>query len=149
MTAVRASEPGVGSASHPRRAWLEASAQPEFVSIRAGNPPEGAPKEARSYLGDGRLVAWRPPQWPDVACAIDAELVNNPVPQALHRRFPVLDRETFWRRWTRLEVCCKVTDTPLLTWLAGRGLDTADAPVLMTTEVMGDIVLTFGVARDG
>lgn len=62
--------------------------------------------------------------------AVDAELVDQPVPEHLGRQWARLGRPggSFWHAWTRAEALAKVTGTPLLTWLRTAGLD-ADAPV--------------------
>lgn len=79
-------------------------------------PPRGAP--ARSHLPDGLVVSWLPAR-PAGRYAVDAEYADRPVPAAMARRHGA---EDFWTRWTRAEVCAKLTATPVLLWLAAHGL---------------------------
>lgn len=79
-------------------------------------PPYGAP--ARSHLADGLVVSWLP-SMPAARYAVDAEYADRPVPATLARRYGTTD---FWTRWTRAEVCAKLTDTPILLWLTRHGL---------------------------
>jgi len=76
---------------------------------------------ARSYLADGRIVRWHPPDgrpW-----AIDAELLAQAVPATLARRTGVTDPARFWPQWTALETVCKLLDEPVLLRLRRLGLD--------------------------
>ena len=80
-------------------------------------PAPGAP--VRTHLPDGTVLSWRPVTDEAVRIAVDAEYADQPVPAAMVRRFGTDD---FWTRWTRAEVCAKLTDTPVLLWLAAHGL---------------------------
>jgi hypothetical protein len=97
--------------------------------LRIGSPASLTGSVARSYLSDGRCVAWVGPVPSGAAIAIDAELVDVPVPAALARRFGV---DGFWRRWTRAECAAKLSGIPMATWLQRHGLDTP-APFTYTT----------------
>ncbi|SDB80609.1 hypothetical protein GA0111570_102400 [Raineyella antarctica] len=81
-------------------------------------PPYGAP--VRTHLPDGTVLSWRPLELDSIVrYAIDAEYADRPLPRALTRRFGT---EDFWTRWTRGEVCAKLTDTPILLWVDTYGL---------------------------
>ncbi|WOP19832.1 hypothetical protein [Raineyella sp. LH-20] len=86
-------------------------------------PPYGAP--TRTHLPDDTVLSWRPADLSGIArYALDAEYADRPVPVALARRF---GGEDFWARWTRAEVCAKLTDTPILVWIRLHGLPTDPA----------------------
>ena len=97
--------------------------------LRIGLPASLTEAVTRSYLPEGRCVAWVGPVPSGTAIAIDAELVDVPVPAALARRFGV---DGFWRRWTRAECAAKLSDIPMATWVHRHGLD-APAPFTYTT----------------
>jgi hypothetical protein len=100
--------------------------------------------EARTYLADGRVVRWHPPD--DRPWAIDAELLAQPVPPALARRTGVTDPALFWPQWTMLETVCKLLDEPVLLRLRRLGLDGGRAGAVRTwTRCHGGIVVTIGV----
>ncbi|MEA5153636.1 hypothetical protein [Raineyella sp.] len=81
-------------------------------------PAHGAP--ARTHLPDGTVLSWLPPDLLTVTrYAVDAEYADRRVPRTLARRF---GSEDFWTRWTRAEVCAKLTDTPILLWIDTYGL---------------------------
>ncbi|WOQ16765.1 hypothetical protein [Raineyella sp. W15-4] len=81
-------------------------------------PAYGSP--TRTHLPDGTVLSWRPADLSVVErYALDAEYTDQRVPAALARRF---GREDFWTRWTRAEVCAKLTDTPILVWIGTHGL---------------------------
>ena len=88
--------------------------------LRIGPPASLTESVTRSYLPDGRCVAWVGPVARGTAIVIDAELVDVPVPAALGRRFGV---DGFWRRWTRAECAAKLSGTSIATWLQRHGLD--------------------------
>ena len=88
--------------------------------LRIGSPASLTGSVTRSYLPDGRCVAWVGPVAPGTAIAVDAELVDVPVPTALARRFGV---DGFWRRWTRAECAAKLCGIPMATWVQRHGLD--------------------------
>ena len=90
------------------------------MHLRIGSPVSLTGAVTRSYLPDGRCVAWVGPVPPGTAIAIDAELVNMPVPDALERRFGA---EEFWRRWTRAECAAKLSGIPMAVWVQRHGLD--------------------------
>lgn len=83
-----------------------------------GQPEEMTGATTRSYLSDGRCVGWYASVRDRVA--IDAELVDRPVPTVLARRFGI---EGFWARWTRAECAAKLSATPIVLWLREFGLD--------------------------
>lgn len=90
-------------------------------SLRVGTDTELGRYQARSHLGDGRVVAWTgAAPGPDERVAVDAEL-EGPVPAALAARFGERD---FWARWTRLECVAKLIDVPVVVLLR----DGLDAP---------------------
>jgi hypothetical protein len=107
----------------------------------------GAPG-ARSHLADGRVVSWCPPLPPGVRFAVDAEIADQPVPPALARRFGIDRPETFWPRWTAVEVACKVLDVPIMVWLSQRGLRVDPGLVRTATFRTADLLVTVGAARD-
>ena len=76
----------------------------------------------RSYLADGRGVAWAPPPAPGLAWAIDAELAGQRVSPRLARACRSDDPQVVWPRWTACEAAAKVLDLPVLSWLAWPGL---------------------------
>jgi hypothetical protein len=102
----------------------------------------------RSYLADGRVVRWHPPD--DRPWAIDAELIAQSVPPALVRRTGVADPEAFWPAWTALETVCKLLDEPVLLRLRSLGLDGGrhDDIRLWTRRHRG-IIVTIGVLTNG
>ncbi|QGF23574.1 hypothetical protein [Raineyella fluvialis] len=81
-------------------------------------PAYGSP--ARTHLPDDTVLSWLPADLTGIdRYAIDAEYADRPLPAALTRRFGDQD---FWTRWTRAEVCAKLTDTPILLWIDLHGL---------------------------
>jgi hypothetical protein len=100
---------------------------------------------SRAHLADGRIVAWvAPPGSVTTQVAIDAELAGQRPPPALSRRFGPLPAEEFWRRWTGVEVVCKILEVPVVRWLHRHGLDAAPAGIVLTTHVEAGIVVTVG-----
>lgn len=94
----------------------------EDPALRTGpqggaRPPQGSP--VRTHLSDGTVLGWLPADSSDVRHAVDAEYADQPVPPTLAARYGPDD---FWTRWTRAEVCAKLTDTPILLWLTAHGL---------------------------
>lgn len=83
------------------------------------------PRAARSYLADGRGVAWFCPRVSSARFVIDAELLA-PVRPVLVRRYGLRDEEAFARAWTRAEALAKLADVPIITWLSRYGLDVPD-----------------------
>jgi hypothetical protein len=101
---------------------------------------------SRAHLADGRVVAGVSPSGGlPGTLAIDAELASQRPPPALARRFGPLHDEEFWRRWTQVEVACKLLDVPVLVWLRRHGLDATPAGVDLHTYVEAGIVVTVGV----
>jgi len=90
------------------------------MHLRIGSPASMMETVTRSYLPDGRCVAWVGPVPPGTAIAIDAELVDVPVPTALGQRFGI---DGFWHRWTRAECAAKLSGTAMATWVHRHGLD--------------------------
>jgi hypothetical protein len=126
------------------RLALEVWARPEHLIVHpaaADLPPGGT----RSHLSDGRTVTWSPRLPPGVRYAVDAEIADQPVPRALAARFGRSDPESFWTAWTRVEVCCKLHDVPLLAWLSRHGLSPDDAVPTRTLRV-GDLLVCYGVS---
>lgn len=69
-----------------------------------------------SRTADGRVLCWRPQafglerdRW-----AVDAELVDQPVPPTLARRWGSGDPARVWPHWCVLEVVAKLTDVPVV-----------------------------------
>ncbi|WP_431841914.1 hypothetical protein [Calidifontibacter indicus] len=110
---------------------------------------ETFPGTARSYLADGRGVAWQIPQRDDVAFAIDAEIADQPVSAMLGRRARSMDPAVVWPLWTGCEAAAKALDLPVLSWLNWPGLrlpaDIADK-VSLRWETLDDILVCYGVA---
>ena len=121
---------------------LEVWARPEHLIVHpagADLPPGGT----RSHLSDARTVSWSPRLPDGVRCAIDAEIADQPVPAALAARFGRSDPESFWPVWTRVEVCCKLQDVPVLAWLGRHGL-TPDKAVPTRMLRVGDLLICCG-----
>ena len=74
----------------------------------------------RSHLADGSVLIWSGVD--PLGHAIDAEITGQPVPPALARRTGITDPGQFWRRWTAMEVACKLFDVPAHLWLKQHGL---------------------------
>lgn len=107
------------------------------------------PDSARSYLADGRGVAWTPCATDAGRFAIDAELAGRPVPPALARRANTADPETFWTRWTACEATAKVLDLPVLSWLSWPALVVPQelaARVRLTHLRYRDVLVCFATA---
>ena len=124
-------------------AWLlAASEQVRIVPVvghRAVEP------EARSYLGDGRVVVLRPPSARPLPgrFAIDAERRGQPVPRRLGRTPPFLDEPDFWRAWTRFEVGCKLLDRPVALAL-GDVPDEGRGKMVLRSFDLGGVAVTVG-----
>lgn len=110
---------------------------------------ETYPGTVRSYLADGRGVAWQAPERDGIAYAIDAEIVDQPVSAMLSRRARSSDPAIVWPLWTGCEAAAKSLDLPVLSWLNWPGLqlpaDVADR-VSLRWEVIDDILVCYGVA---
>ena len=112
------------------------------MTLRVGPATDTRVGWVRSYLSDGRLVQWRPPDgqpW-----AIDAELAEQPVPPALARRTGITERSTFWPRWTAMETACKLLGVPAHTWLTQYGLGRPPAALRIRTVNWNGIVVSIG-----
>jgi hypothetical protein len=102
-----------------------------------------------SRTADGRIVCWSVPV--PAVCAVDAEMVTQPVPAALSRRWAIADPATFWPRWTATETVAKLVDVPVVVWLRRFGLvdSGGDAGpggrVALQSRIVGDLVVTQGV----
>ncbi|MDF8262940.1 hypothetical protein [Luteipulveratus flavus] len=109
------------------------------------------PDAARSYLADGRGVAWDPPGRGGCRLAVDAELAAQRVPGAVVRRARLtepVEPQDFWARWTRAEVLAKLLDVPILLWVREHGLlvpDLGAEAVAWRTYAWEDLVVTFAV----
>lgn len=97
-------------------------------------------RRAVSYLSDGRQVVWEPRE-PGGTLAVDAELLDQPVPPALAARFLPVSREAFFVAWTQAECAAKLRAIPLLVWLRDHGLR-GDPKLRTCTIVSGDLVVT-------
>ena len=98
----------------------------------------------RSHLRDGRVVTWQPRVPPTgIRYAVDAELLDQPVPDSLIHRFGPAAPASFWRTWTAVEVSCKLRDIALLAWLSRYGL-WIPATLPMATAHLGAVVVTWG-----
>lgn len=106
------------------------------------------PDRPRSYLGDGRAVLWaagRPRRRAaGLRGAVDAEIADRPVPRSLAARYGCCT-ETFWPRWTAVEVSCKLRDIPVPVWLREHGL-LPDPALAVRTFRLDDLVISCGVA---
>ncbi|AKU18817.1 hypothetical protein VV02_10615 [Luteipulveratus mongoliensis] len=113
------------------------------------------PSSSRTYLADGRGVAWTALAPNGFRLAIDAELVAQRVPPAVVRRARLtepVEPVDFWRRWTQAEVLAKLLDVPILLWVRTHRLvapTELDASVALRTVLYDDLVITFGLAREG
>jgi hypothetical protein len=98
----------------------------------------------RSYLADGRVIRWHPPDhrpW-----AVDAELAAQTVPPALARRTGITDPTLFWPQWTVFETVCKLLDESVLVRLRRSGFDGNRVDGIRTwTRRYDGIVVTIGV----
>jgi len=90
---------------------------------------------AHAHLGDGRLACWSVPSGrgegdDPVGCAVDAELVGQPVPTHVAARWSggratgSTRSPSFWELWCATEVLAKLADVPMVV-LAGAGPVTA------------------------
>ena len=125
-------------------AWLLAAAQ-QLRVVRVTQHRADEP-EARSYLGDGRLVVLRPPAGvptPD-RFAIDAERRDQPVPPRLGRAARFAGVPDFWRSWTRFEVRCKLLDRPVALALR-EGFDRSGGMVVLRSLDLGRVAVSLGV----
>lgn len=121
---------------------------PELVVTRPAHRTAGCDHEpdrpwAHSWTADGRRVCWRPDLAAPVRIAVDAEVVDQPVPAALGRRH-LVPAPQFWRDWTAAEVSAKLTDTPILLWLQDHGFTALEG---IRTERVDDLVISTGHAR--
>jgi len=95
------------------------------------------------------------------AWAVDAELVTQPIPDALGARRRAeggpdagdhehgdADPDAFWRAWTRAEVAAKLTGTPILAWVTTRGFGAEASGMRVWHRRIGDVLVCIGV-RDG
>jgi hypothetical protein len=115
--------------------------------LRVGPPGGSDGAVARSYLPDGRRVAWCGPVPPGWAIAIDAECAAAEPPARLVARF---GRERFWERWTRAECLCKLAAAPIGAWTRRYGLDPPpDWPAVWRTLHLGDLVISVAAAPRG
>lgn len=121
----------------------------EHLVLGANVNGETYPGTARSYLADGRGVAWQVPARDGVAFAIDAEIVDQPVSAMLGRRARSMDPAVVWPLWTGCEAAAKALDLPVLSWLNWPGLrlpaEIADK-VSLRWENLDDILICYGVA---
>lgn len=128
---------------------LQQFASIEHLELGTHVNGETYPGTARSYLADGRGVAWQIPQRDDVAFAIDAEIADQPVSAMLGRRARSMDPAVVWPLWTGCEAAAKALDLPVLSWLNWPGLrlpaDIADK-VSLRWETLDDILVCYGVA---
>ncbi|GAB3578495.1 hypothetical protein [Calidifontibacter terrae] len=123
---------------------------PEWVEIGPDVSGETFPGTARSYLADGRGIAWKAPATDGCALAIDAELADQPVSPMLAQRTKSFDPEVVWPLWTACEAAAKALDLPVLSWLNWPGLKVPDdvaQRVLLKWERRDDVLLCYGVAR--
>jgi hypothetical protein len=98
----------------------------------------------RSYLADGRVIRWHPPD--DRPWAVDAELAAQDVPPALARRTGITDPAVFWPQWTAFETVCKLLDESVLVRLRRSGFaGNHVAGVRTWTRCYQGIVVTIGV----
>lgn len=103
---------------------------------------------AHSTVGDGRLVCWQPVT--SARVAVDAEILQTPVPPALGRRWGSTDPLWVWPRWCATECVAKLTDTPIVL-LARAGpveadpVDTPAGRVSWRVEPVGDLVVVLAV----
>ncbi|BDZ58894.1 hypothetical protein FB554_2090 [Barrientosiimonas humi] len=110
------------------------------------------PRLPRSYLADGRVVAWDvtpPPGW---SVAVDAELEGQQLSDLVRRRagLPVgTGQAQTLVAWTQAEVMAKLLDVPILLRLKEFGLGLADLgehePVALHSWAMHGLILTVGV----
>ena len=105
-----------------------------------------------SYLGDGRMACWVVPPAaaggaaeadPPAGCAVDAEVVTQPVParaQARWHGYDAEDPEQFWRHWCATEVLAKLADVPVVLLLR-------DGPVTVTPVHRGPLEVHWAAHR--
>ena len=91
----------------------------------------------RSYLADDRVVGW----YGEPGVVIDAEIADQPVPEALARSFGA---EDFWPRWTRAECAAKLADVPIFLWARLHGLDPGPFVGTVHTLHLDDLVVSVG-----
>ena len=136
-----------GSAA--RRALLLQYAGAEHLVLGAHVNGDTYPGTARSYLADGRGVAWQVPQQDGLAFAIDAEIADQPVSAMLGRRARSMDPAVVWPLWTGCEAAAKALELPVLSWLNWPGLklpaEIAEK-VSLQWEQLDDILVCYGVA---
>ncbi|NHN54593.1 hypothetical protein G9U51_02210 [Calidifontibacter sp. DB0510] len=132
-------------------AYLASYADPRWLTIGPGVNGDTHPDSVRTYLGDGRGVAWAPPNPDGLTLAVDAELASQRVSPRLARCARSDDPAVVWPRWTACEAAAKVLDLPVLSWLHWPSLEVpaaiAERVVLRHVEFDG-IQLCFGVRAD-
>lgn len=135
-----------------REAVLAEYAKIDHLVLGAHVNGETYPGTARSYLADGRGVAWQVPDRPDLSFAIDAEIADQPVSAMLGRRARSMDPSVVWPLWTGCEAAAKALDLPVLSWLNWPGLrlpaQIADK-VSLHWEQLDDILVCYGAATVG
>ncbi|GGB38887.1 hypothetical protein GCM10011492_32090 [Flexivirga endophytica] len=97
-------------------------AVPELLELGAGAAVRATGSGVRSYLADGRGVAWHVPDTLSGRAAIDAELSAQRVTGSLARRAGSTDPAVVWPRWIQCEVTAKLLGLPVLSWLGWPGL---------------------------
>lgn len=133
-----------------RQQILDECTGPRWVQIGPEVSGDTFPGSARSYLADGRGIAWTAPTVAGYALAIDAELAQQPVSPMLAQRTKSIDPEVVWPRWTGCEAAAKALDLPVLSWLNWPGLrmpDDVARRVLLKWERRDDVLLCYAVAR--
>lgn len=132
-----------------RESILSEFANAEYLVLGAHVNGETYPGTARSYLADGRGVAWQAPERDGLTYAIDAEIADQPVSAMLGRRARSMDPAVVWPLWTGCEAAAKALDLPVLSWLNWPGLRLPDEIATQVTlhwEVLDDILVCYGVA---
>lgn len=132
-----------------RQRILEEFTGPQWLAIGPDVSGETHPDTVRSYLADGRGVAWSAPAPDGIGLAIDAELADQPVSAVLARKARTFDPEVVWPLWTGCEAAAKALDLPVLSWLNWPGLkpppEVAEK-VLLKWERIDDVMLCFAAA---
>lgn len=130
---------------------LRLYAVPDRLRIAPADEIRTAGAGVRSYLADGRGVAWHVPDQLLRGAAIDAELAGQPVTSRIARRARSTEPDVVWPRWTRCEVVAKLLDLPVLSWLEWPGLI---VPGELTRQVvvehvrLDDVLVCCGIRRD-
>ncbi|WP_145225865.1 hypothetical protein [Rudaeicoccus suwonensis] len=123
----------------------------DFLLVGDRDLVRSIPDAVRSYVADGRAVAWNPVVPQGVSAAIDAEIALQPVSPALARRLRCDDPDEVWPRWTRCEVAAKLLNLPVLSWLNWPNLEVPAAfvrRVVMAQVVVGDVLVCCGLTWD-